>query len=137
MTKFSKVTEGIKLPVVVLFKIFLNKFQTLYEEANFYSSLNDFFYKMFEMVIQYYFYLKQQQNPQFEEVADVEDLIIDFIIQLKKYKSKEKRNSYLEDNFLNGLINVIYAILFYNPEFIEQSAIEHGLINEVFNNCLF
>lgn len=92
---------------------------------------------MFEMVIQYYFYLKQQQNPQFEEVADVEDLIIEFIIQLKKYKSKEKRNSYLEDNFLNGLINVIYAILFYNPEFIEQAAIEHGLINEVFNNCLF
>jgi len=68
---------------------------------------------------------------------DDEDLILDIIIELKQYKSKERRNSFMEDNVLNGILMVLYSLLYFNPEYIETAAIENGLIDEIFNKSLF
>ncbi len=70
-------------------------------------------------------------------MMDDEDLILDIIIELKQYKSKERRNSFMEDNVLNGILMVLYSLLYFNPEYIETAAIENGLIDEIFNKSLF
>ena len=70
-------------------------------------------------MIQNFYYQKQNNNQQIVDVVDPEDFIIEVIIELKKYKAKEKRNSYLEDHFLNGILLVLHSYLYFNPHLIE------------------
>lgn len=73
----------------------------------------------------------------FEVLFDPKELLDKAIKLFKEHKSREKRNSILEDKGLIGYIDLIEKILEKKPEFRESSALEKGLLNEVFFKCLF
>lgn len=56
------------------------------------------------------------------------DFLVGLIVSLKKYESREKRNSLLEDHVLIGVMGIISKILELKPELIEKAALDHGLL---------
>jgi len=84
-----------------------------------------------------YFELKEKRNKQFENILEPSIFLKQLTSILKDYKSKEKRNTVLEDHCLIGIFDVIEQILKDRPEYLEKVALEQGLLHEVFFNCLF
>lgn len=100
---------------------------------------DSFFAFLFSLIYIYYGFKK---NPEVEDrykerLFEDWDFILDVVILLKKYKSKERWNSLLEDRVLIGIFWVLYALFDNNPEHIEEACIHNDLLNELFNNCLF
>lgn len=95
------------------------------------------FYQIFSCLIQEYFKLEETGSKQFEKVIDYKPFIIEIVANLKKYKTKEKRNTLLEDHCLIGIFTVLESLLRVKPEYIEEFALNYELLNELFFNCLF
>ena len=88
-------------------------------------------------MIHEYFDTQKTRNKKFENIIEPKNFIKEIVELLKTYKTKEKRNTMLEDNCLIGIFTILERLLQDNPEYVEEFALEYGLLEEIFYDCLF
>ena len=136
MWRKIKHTTRVRLPLIVILEIMKEHFyESFKDDARGYGYGE--FYDMFSGLIHEYFKLEETKSKQFERIIDYKSFIIEIVANLKKYKTKEKRNTLLEDHWLIGIFTILESLLRVKPEYIEEFALNYELLNELFFNCLF
>jgi hypothetical protein len=128
-------TQNIRLPIMVILDICKEHFYESFSEHSRGYGYNDY-YNTFSQLIHKYFSVSKT-NPKYEDIIEPESFAIEIVEMLKKYKTKEKRNTMLEDHCLIGIFEILQRLMLDNPQYIEKIALEHGLIQEIFFDCLF
>ena len=95
------------------------------------------FYEILSVLIHEYWKLEGTRNKKFEKIINYKEFIIEIVANLKKYKTKEKRNTLLEDHLLIEIFTILESLFRVKSEYIEEFALEYELLNELFFNCLF
>ena len=87
------------------------------------------------MKLMQYYYIKKG-TPFFKSLFEDKEKLIEIIEKLKSYKSQETRKSSWDDQNLIGFFGIIKIILEKDPSLV-QVALDHGIFNELMENCLF
>lgn len=131
-----KQTNRVRLPIIVVLEILKQHFfESIKDATRFYGYKE--FYEGFCHLIHLYFKIQDERNKKFENILEPEIFLKQIINILKNYKTKEKRNTVLEDHCLIGIFGILEQILSDKPEFLESIALDHGLLHEIFFDCLF
>lgn len=131
-----KQTKEVRLPLMVILEFFKEHFfETIKEASKFYGYQE--FYNTFTQLFVKYLSLKKERNKKFENIIEPKIFSKQIINILKDYKTKEKRNTVLEDHCLIGLFSLLEQIIIDDPELIEELALNQGLLHEIFFDCLF
>jgi hypothetical protein len=137
MTCFKiKHTKEARLPIMVILELMKDHFFESIKESSRYYGYKEY-YTTFGQLIKEYFVVQKNRNKKFENIIEPEIFLKQLLVILKNYKTKEKRNTVLEDHCLIGIFEVIQTILSEKPEFIDEFAIEHGLLKALWFDCLF
>ena len=131
-----KHTKEERLPLIVILEIMKDHFFESIKESSRYYGYKEF-YQGFRNLLVEYFKVKGNRNKKFENIIEPKIFLKQLIEILKNYKTKEKRNTVLEDHCLIGIFEILECILCEMPEFIEPSALKDGLLNELWTSCLF
>ena len=136
MWRRIKNTNRVRLPLIVIIEIMKEHFYESFKDDTRWYGYREF-YEMFSSLIHEYWKLEGTRNKKFEKIIDYKEFIIEIVTNLKKYKTKEKRNTLLEDHWLIGIFTILESLFRVKPEYIEEFALEYELLNELFFNCLF
>lgn len=131
-----KQTTKVRLPIMVILEIMKEHFYESFKDEVRGYGYNEY-YDMFSNLIHDYFSFQDSRNKRFEQIIEPKEFIAEIVTLLKKYKAKEKRNTMLEDHCLIGIFSILERLLRDKPEYIDYFALDHGLLNELFFNCLF
>ena len=121
----------------MVLKVLLAKFEAVYSGATVRLYHAKTFFNLFASVLQSYFKHLRTRNPRVTATLEAGAFASELVVFLQTYQSEEKRNSYLQDDKLVGLLQILQAVLEANPHLVESVAVQEGLIDELFHNCLF
>jgi hypothetical protein len=129
-------TTKVRLPLMFFLEICKEHFYEVFKDDVRAYGYKEFF-EVFSSLIHTYFIIEESHNPRFEPIINAKLFVNEIVDLLKKYKTKEKRNSMLEDHCLIGIFHILERLLLDKPEYIEEFSLKHGLLHEIFYECLF
>jgi len=101
-----KHTKHERLPLMVILEVMRDHFFLSLKENTRYYGYKEF-YTGFGNLIREYFKVKKSRNKKFENIIEPTIFLKQLIKILKDYKTKEKRNTVLEDHCLMGILEIL------------------------------
>ena len=136
MWRRIKNTHRVRLSLIIIIEIMKEHFyKSFKDDARGYGYGE--LYEILSVLIHEYWKLEGTRNKKFEKIINYKEFIIEIVANLKKYKTKEKRDTLFEDHWLIGIFTILENLFRVKPEYIEELALEYELLNELFFNCLF
>ena len=133
-TKVRDITSVARLPVVFLLDALLRNFPK--KEGPQETRESKEFFELLNKLLDDYFTL--EDDPGFEKVFEPATLFAEVVDRLKGHVSRERKNSIIEDRTLIGYLNLISKLIQkIGIHQIKLIADEKGLMEELFNKCLF